>query len=375
MGAFGPNSDIGCHLNYMSWTPLVALLACYSLAVAMVGVAHMRRRQFLGMLGAAFASAAVSPNGVRGQQPKKVARIGFLATGSLDSAQTRTTLNALYQGLREHGYAEGENVIVEVRAADSKIEHFPALASELVGLGLDVIVASNSIAGRAAQQATTTIPIVVPVMGDPVGDGLVASLARPGGNITGLTFLGPQLVPKRLALLKEALPMVSRVAALWHPGAYGTRTMNDMLNEAEGAAQTLRLRLQFFGVRGPDELDKRFSAIADERVDALFVFPSPMLFTERKRIVEFAAKLRLPLIAMGKEFVQLGGLMSYGADIIDSFRLSGAYVDKVLKGAKPADLPVEQPTKFELFINLKTAKDLGIEIPATVLARADQVIE
>jgi putative ABC transport system substrate-binding protein len=325
--------------------------------------------------GAAFASAAVCPNGVRGQQSKKVARIGFLATGSLDSAQTRTTLNAFYQGLREHGYAEGENVILEVRAADSKIERFPALASELVGLGLDVIVASNSVAGRAAQQATTTIPIVVPVMGDPVGDGLVASLARPGGNITGLTFLGPQLVPKRLALLKEALPTVSRVAALWHPGAYGTLTMNDMINEAEGAAQTLGLRLQFFGVRGPDELDKTFSAIADERVDALFVFPSPMLLTERKRIVDVAARLRLPLISMGKEFVQLGGLMSYGADIIDSFRLSSAYVDKVLKGAKPADLPVEQPTKFELFINLKTAKDLGIEIPATVLARADQVIE
>ena len=288
----------------------------------------------------------------------------------------RARLSTLfYKGLRERGYIDGQSVIVEVRAADSKIERFPALASELVGLSLDVIVAANSVAGRAVQQATTTVPIVVPVMGDPVGDGLVASLARPGGNITGLTFLGPQLVPKRLALLKEALPTAIRVVALWHPGAYGTRTMNDMMNEAEGAAKTLGLQLRLIGVRGPDELDKAFSAIADERADALIVFPSPMLFAERKRIVDLATKHRLPLIAMGKEFVQLGGLMSYGADITDSFRLSGVYVDKVLKGAKPADLPVEQPTKFELFINLKTAKVLGIDIPATLLARADQVIE
>ena len=313
----------------------------------------MRRRDFI----AAFAGAAVCSIGARAQQPKKVARIGFLATGPLEAPETRTILNAFYQGLREHGYIDGENVIVEVRAADSKIERFPTLASELVGLNLDLIVALNSVAGRAVQQATTTIPIVIPVMGDPVGDGLVASLARPGGNTTGLTFLGPQLVPKRLALLKEALPACFRVAALWHPGAYGARTMNDMMSEAEGAAQTLGLQLRLIAVRGPDKLDKAFSAIADERVDALMVFPSPMLFAERKRIV------------------QLGGLMSYGADIIDSFRLSGAYVDKVLKGAKPADLPVEQPTKFELFINLKTAKVLGIDISPTLLARADEVIE
>ena len=331
----------------------------------------MRRRDFI----TAFAGAAVGPIGARAQPSKRVARIGFLVTGSLKSPETRTTLNAFYQGLREYGYANGENVIVEVRAADSKVERFPVLANELVGLNLDVIVASNSVAGRAVGQATAAIPIVVPVMGDPVGDGLVASLARPGGNTTGLTFLGPQLVPKRLALLKEALPAAYGVAALWHPGAYGVRTMDDMMNEAEGAAQTLGLQLRLFGVREPDELDKAFSAIADERADALIVFPSPMLFAERKRVVDLATKLRLPLISMGKEFVQLGGLMSYGADITDLFRLSGAYVDKVLKGAKPADLPVEQPTKFELSINLRTATELGIKIPATLLARADEVIE
>jgi ABC-type uncharacterized transport system substrate-binding protein len=252
---------------------------------------------------------------------------------------------------------------------------FRAAASELVDLNPDVIVAPNSRTGLAVQQATATIPIVIPVMGDPVTDGLVASLARPGGNITGLTFLGPQLVPKRLALLKEALPTASKVAGLWHPGANGDRTMRDMMNGAEGAAQTLSLQLRLIGVRGPDELDQAFSAIADERADALMVFPSPLLFIERKRIVDVTAKLRLPLVSISKEFVQLGGLMSYGADITDSFRLSASYVDKILKGAKPADLPIEQPTKFELFINLKTAKALGLDVPPTLLARADEVIE
>jgi putative ABC transport system substrate-binding protein len=331
----------------------------------------MQRRDLI----AAFAGAALCPIGVGAQQPKKVARIGFLVTGSAEAPETRTILDAFYRGLREHGYIDGQNAIVVVRMADSKIERFPALASELVGSNLDVIVASNSAAGRAVQQATTTIPIVIPVMGDPVGDGLVASLGRPGGNTTGLTFLGPQLVPKRLALLKEALPKATRVAALWHPAAYGPRTMKDMMSEAEEAARTLGLELRLIAVRGPDELDKASSATADERADVLMVFPSPMLFAQRARIVDLAAKLRLPLISMGKEFVQLGALLSYGADITDSFRLSTAYVDKILKGAKPADLPVEQPTKFELFINLKTAKILGVDIPATLLARADQVIE
>ncbi len=303
----------------------------------------MKRREFITVVS----GVAMWPLAVWAQQPKNVPRIGFLVTGSIESSEGRASLKAFDQGLREYGYIDGQNILVEVRAADSKVERFPALASELVRLNVDLIVASNSLAARAVQQATTTIPIVVPVMGDPIGDGLVASLARPGGNITGLTFLGPQLVPKRLALLKEALPTVSLIAGLWHPAAYGERTMNDMMNEA----------------------------IAGERADALLVFPSPMLFTERRRIVDLAAERRLPIMAMGKEFVQLGGLMSYGADIIDFNRRSATYVDKILKGAKPADLPVEQPTKFELFINLKTAKELGIEIPATLVARADEVIE
>jgi putative tryptophan/tyrosine transport system substrate-binding protein len=331
----------------------------------------MRRRQFI----AAIAGFALCPIEASAQQPSKVARIGFLNTGSLESPEGRATLGAFRQGLRERGYIDGQNVLLEIRVADSKIESFPALASELAGLNPDVIVAGNSVAGRAVRQATTTIPIVIPVMGDPVGDELVLSLARPGGNVTGLTFLGPQLVPKRLALLKEALPKVSKLAGLWHPGAYGAGTMDTMMADAERAAQTLGLQFQLIGVRQPDDLDRALSTIATDRTDVLFVFPSPMLFAQRRRIVDFAAGLRLPVIAMGKEFVQMGGLMSYGADIIDSYRLSANYVDKILRGAKPADLPVEQPTKFELFLNLKTAKLLGLEISAPLLARADEVIE
>jgi putative ABC transport system substrate-binding protein len=331
----------------------------------------MRRRDLI----MALAGAAVCPIAARAQQPKKVARIGFIVTRSIDSPEARATLGAFRQGLREHGYIDGQDVLVEVRAADSKIERFPALASELIGLNVDVIVASNSVAGRAAQHATSTIPIVVPIMGDAVGDGLVASLAKPGGNITGLTFIGPELVPKRLALLKEALPTASEVVALWQPGAFSEHTMTKMMKETEAAAQTLGLHLQLVAVPGPDELERAFSTIARNRTDALFVLPSTMLFAERRRIVDLAAKLRLPVVSMSKEFVEVGGLMSYGADITDFVRRSASYVDKILKGAKPADLPVEQPTKYELVINLKTAKALDIDIPATLLARADGVIE
>jgi len=215
----------------------------------------------------------------------------------------------------------------------------------------------------------------VPVMGDPVGDGLVASLGHPSGNVTGLTFLGPELLPKRLALLKEALPTVSRVAALWHPAAYGELTMSSMMKETEAAAQALGVHLQLVAAQGPNEFDQAFSTIAAERADALIVFPSPMLFNERRRIVDLAVKHRLPSMSMARELVELGGLMSYGASIPDLVRRAAAYVDNILKGAKPADLPVQQPTKFELVINLKTAKALGLTIPQSILLRADEVIE
>jgi putative ABC transport system substrate-binding protein len=212
-------------------------------------------------------------------------------------------------------------------------------------------------------------------MGDPVRDGLVASLARPGANITGSTFLGPELVPKRLALLKEALPNVSRVAVLWHPGAFGERTTQDMFNETETAARTLQMELQFTGVRAASELDRAFSTMTSEHADSLFVFPSPMLYSERKRIVALATKHRLPSMFNAREFVELGGLIGYGAGILDLNRRAAIHVDKILKGAKPADLPVEQPTKFELVINLKTAKALGLTLPQSLLLRADEVIQ
>lgn len=219
-------------------------------------------------------------------------------------------LNAFLQGLRELGYVDGQNIAVEIRAVN-EIERCPALASELVGLKVDVIVAGSSLAGRAAQQATTTIPIVVLNMGDPVADGLVANLARPGGNITGLTLLGPRLVPKRLGLLKEALPSASQVVALWHPGAHGERTMNNMMKEAEATGLTLGLHVRFVAVQGPDELDRAFSTIAAEHTDAIMVFPSAMLFAERGRIVDLARKLRAPLISTNKQSAKLGGLLSY----------------------------------------------------------------
>ena len=313
--------------------------------------------------------------GAEAQPAEKVARIGFLTPGSLAYPETRASLEAFQQALREHGYTEGKNIAVEYRAADGRIERLPALAAELVRLKVDLIVAGATPGVRAARQATTTIPIVGLSMGDPVRDGLVASLSKPGGNVTGTTFLGPELVPKRLELLKEALPAASRVAILWHPGAFGEQTMEDMWKQAEASARALRLRIRRVEVRSPDEFDRAFSTIVRERDQALFVFPSTMLFTERRRLVELAAKHRMPLLGNAREFAMAGGLIAYGASLLESTRRAASYVDKILKGAKPGDLPVEQPTKFELVINLKTARALGVTIPKTVLLQADQVIE
>ncbi len=331
----------------------------------------MRRREFIGLIG----GWAAWPLAARAQPPPKVARIGYLTIGSLESPEVRKNLETFREGLSELGYIEGQNIVIEYRGADGNIDQLPALATELVRLKLDLVFAGATPAGLAAQQVFTTTPIVVSAMGDPVRDGLVTSLARPGGNITGTTFLGPELVPKRLALLREILPKVSRVAVLWHPGAFGERTMGDMLNGIAEVAGTLGIRLHLVEVRQPNEIDHAFSTMATERAEALFQFPSAMLFSERRRIVELAAIHRLPSMFNGREFVQLGGLIAYGASLTELLRRSVTYVDKILKGAKPSELPVEQPTKFELFINLKTAKTLGVEIPATVLARADEVIE
>jgi ABC-type uncharacterized transport system substrate-binding protein len=331
----------------------------------------MKRRAFIALL----AAAATWPRAARAQQGAKVARIGYLVTGSLASPEGRATVDAFRQGLRERGYVEGQSIVIEYRSADGRIERFPQLANELASLNLDLILAPNTPAARAVQRATTTIPIVAAVMGDPVGDGLVVSLARPGGNITGLTFLGPELATKRLGLLKQALPNISRVAALWHPGAFGERTTRDMLQATDAAAQSLAIELQLVEVRGADEFDRAFSAMTGNRADAVIVFPSTLLFTERKQIAELATKHRLPSIAQAREFAELGGLMGYGASIADLHRRSATYVDKILKGANPAELPVEQPTKFELVINLKTAKALGLTIAESFQLLADEVIE
>jgi ABC-type uncharacterized transport system substrate-binding protein len=332
----------------------------------------MKRREFITLFGGAVATW---PSCVCAERASKVARIGLLVTGSLNSVGQQAMLDAFRQGLRERGYVEGQNIVIEYRAADGKIERFSELATELVRLNLDLIVVSNTPAARAAKEVTTNIPIVVPAMGDPVADGLVASLARPGGNITGMTFLGPELAPKRLELLKQALPTISRVVALWHPGAYGDSTMSEMMRKLEAAAGTLLVQVKLLEVRGATDFDRAFLAMGKERADALIVLPSPMLFSERRHIVNLATRYRLPSIAMAREFAELGGLMAYGASIPDLFRRAGVYVDMVLQGTKPTDLPVQQPTKFELVINLRTAKALGIQVAPSLLARADEVIE
>ena len=327
-----------------------------------------------GIVGA-LALVLLAPLAAGAQQPVKVARIGYLLTGSLESPETQAALGAFRQGLREHGYVEGQNIVIEYRTAEGRIERFPDLARELVRLKVALIVAGATPTARGARQATSTIPIVAFAMGDPVGDGLVASLARPGGNVTGLTFLGPQLVPKRLELLRELLPRVSRFAVLWHPGAFAERTMNDMWKETEAAARTLGVQVRAVEARGPDELEGAFSRMAHERFEAVLLFPTTMFFNERGRLVALAAKHRIPAMFNAREFVEIGGLIGYGASLADLTRRAAIYVDKILKGAKPGDLPVEQPTKFELTINLKAARALGITIPPSLLLRADRVID
>jgi len=308
-------------------------------------------------------------------QAGKTPRIGYLLTGALESAETQAILGAFRQGLGERGYVEGQNIVIEYRTADGRVDRFADLARELAALKVALIVAGTTPSARGARQATTTIPIVSFAMGDPVGDGLVQSLGRPGGNVTGLTFLGPELVPKRLELLKVLLPKVVRIGVLWHPAGFSERTMSDMWRETEAAARTLGVQLQPAEVRTADEIDGAFGRLIRDQIDAVLVFPSTLLFNERVRLIALAAKHRVPAMFNAREFVDRGGLIAYGASLADLTRRSGVYVDKILKGARPADLPVEQPTKFELSINLKTAKALGVTVPQSLLARADVVIE
>jgi len=267
------------------------------------------------------------------------------------------------------------NITIERRYGDWNPNRLQETTTDLVRLKVDVLVVMSTSPARAAKEATGIIPIVVGGMADPVGDELVASLARPGGNITGTTFIGPELIAKRFGLLKDALSGVSRVAALWHPAAYGKRTMEGMLKETETAAHSLALQLQLVPAVSPADLEGAFFAMARERADAVILLASPMLYGEHKRIVGLAAKSQLPAMYAAREFVEDGGLMSYGASLPNLFRRVASYVDKILKGASPANLPVEQPTQLELVLNLKTANELGLVIPHEFLLLADEVIE
>jgi putative tryptophan/tyrosine transport system substrate-binding protein len=329
----------------------------------------MDRRTFLAGTSAVLLAA---PLAVEAQQAAKIARIGYLGTNLTATPQLP---EAFRQGLRDLGYVEGRNLVIEYRFVEGKFDRFPALAAELVALKVDVIVAANTPAALAAKQATKTIPIVFAAASDPVASGFVTSLARPGGNVTGLSLLGEELVGKRLELLKQVVPGVSRVAVLWQPGGLPERTEKDMLKAADVAARALGVRLHFVEARGPADFDRAFSDMTRARAGALTVLPSAMFIYERRRLADLAAKNRLPAVYPWREFVDAGGLMAYGPNLADLFRRAATYVDKILKGAKPGDLPIEQPTKFELVINLKTAKALGLTIPLSLLGRADEVIQ
>jgi len=331
----------------------------------------MDRREFIGTVAGGLLAA---PLAAEAQQADKMARIGYLAF-NLAAGDPRIR-EAFLQGLRDLGYVEGRNLLIEYRDAAGKTDRFPALAAELVALKVDVIVAGGgTLAALAAKQATTTLPIVFAGVGNPVAEGLVTSLARPGGNVTGLSLVQQELVGKSLELLKQAVPEVSRVALLLKPDAMPDRAKKDRLNAADVAARALGVRLQVVEARGPEDFDRAFSDMTRARAGALAVLATPVFDSERRRLVDLAAKNRLPTVYSYRPYVEAGGLMSYGPDLADSFRRAATYVDKILKGAKPADLPIEQPTKFELVINLKTAKTLGLTIPQSLLLRADEIIQ
>ncbi len=326
------------------------------------------RRSFLTTLGLGLLAA---PFAAGAQQAGKVHRIGYLS-GSSSTAQ-RDLIEAFRQGLRELGWVEGQNIVIDYRFAEGRFDRLPDLAAELVRLKVDLIVAGPTPPAVAAKNATAMIPIVMINVGDPVGTGLIASLARPGGNVTGLTFsVGMEVVGKPLELLKETVPKVRRVAILSNPANPAHALA---IREVKVAARSLGVELQLLEARGPEEFDGAFAAMAKERVGALLVLADSVVFLHRTRLAELAAKSRLPAAYGFRENVEAGGLMSYGIDMRDNARRAATYVDKILKGAKPADLAVEQPTKFELVINLKTAKALGLTIPQSLLLRADEVIE
>jgi putative ABC transport system substrate-binding protein len=327
----------------------------------------MYRRFLLIALTALMLCAAVP---AQAQQATKVPRIGYLTASSLSAQSAR--IEAFRQGLRELGYVEGKNIVIEYRHAEGKQHRLPALVVELVRLKVDVIVSAGPAPTRSAKEATVTIPIVMAQDSDPVGNGFVASLARPGGNITGLATLASEIGGKRLELLKEIVPRLSRVAVLGDSTFPGNA---QALRETELAAGALAVQLQYLDVQGHKDIETAFREASKGRADAVLVMTGPVANSHRKEIAELAVKNRLPAIFHQSEYVEDGGLMAYGVSSNDLYRRAATYVDKILKGAKAADLPVEQPTKFELLINLKTAKQIGLTIPPNVLARADKVIK
>ena len=328
----------------------------------------MRRRAFIAALG----GAAAWPLAARAQQPAgRISRVGYLTISSRE--QQLHLIKAFEDGLRSLGYRVGENVVIEYRFANGAMERLPALAADLVRLGVDVIVTGANPNTVAAMKATTTIPIVMTNSIDPVGNGLVASLARPGGNITGFAQdAGGELNGKRLELLKEALPNLSHVGVLWNPGVASNRSL---LTSMRDAAQGMGLMLVPAEARGQDEFEQVFTTMLKGRMEAFVILGDAVLFNYRSQIAEMAVRNRLPAVAGFKEFAEAGLLLTYAANVRDLFRRSAIFVDKILKGAKPTDLPVEQPTKFELVVNLKTAKALGVVVPPSLLLRADEVIE
>jgi putative tryptophan/tyrosine transport system substrate-binding protein len=326
------------------------------------------RKKFFPLALTALLFALSFP--AQAQQPTKMPRIGLLVAVSPSAAAART--ETFRQGLRELGYVEGKNIVIESRYAEGKLDRLPALASELVRLKMDIIVTAGGQATRAAKQATPTIPIVMTNDPDPVGSGFVASLARPGGNITGLSTLAPELSGKRLELLKEVVPKLSRVAIV------GTSTQAghaQAIKELELAAKAFKVQIQYLDVLDSKDIETAFRAAANGRADGVLTLTSPILRSQRARLADLAVKNRIPAIYNDIQFVEAGGLIFYGVSFRDLDRRAATYVDRILKGAKPADLPVEQPTKFEFVINLKAAKQIGLTVPPNVLVRADRVIK
>jgi putative ABC transport system substrate-binding protein len=327
----------------------------------------MRRRDFLTLLGGAVAAASLA---AAAQEARKVPHIGFL--GNSTATLEANLLAPFREALRDLGYVEGRNIVIEYRWAEGNYERFPSLITELIALKVDVIVTAGTPASLAVKKATNSIPLVMVAVGDPVGTGLVASLARPGGNTTGLTSVSPDLEGKRLELLREVIPGISHIAVLWN-SVSPSQVIQE--KEVQAAAQVLRMKVLSLGVRTPEEIENSFAVIIRERPGALLVLADRLFLHHRDRIMDFAAKHGLPGVHAYRELVESGGLMSYGPSYAGMHRRAADYVDKILKGAKAGDLPIEQPAKVELVINLKTARALGITIPQSLLLRADEVIQ